>query len=95
MPGPPQIIFLTAAKQVVIDACLSKLRSLIGHYQSLPGPPTTWLEKVKIEPVRKSSNRHLPARPTSNTYIYVVTVFQACPSPITRHHHGSHIRAAL
>jgi hypothetical protein len=74
--APPQIIFLAAMTHAAIDACLSKLRNLTGRSQSLRGLPTAWLDKVKIEHVLKGSDHPLPARTTSNTYIYAGTVYQ-------------------
>ena len=72
------IIFVTAMTHAAIDACMTKLKSLMLNYQSLRGYDTNWMKNVSLE--RVMSGTEHPPPDTGKTYIYAGTVYQASPS---------------
>lgn len=71
------VVFLTAMTHAAIEACLSKLRSLIDHYRECGrlGMNVNWLDKVNIERVMSGSTHAGPSK--DETYVYAGTVYQA------------------
>ena len=72
------IVFLTAMTHAAIEACVSKLRTLIGYYRECGslGMNVRWLDKVNLERVLSGASHTGPSK--DETYIYAGTVYQVC-----------------
>ncbi|KAL5512604.1 hypothetical protein ACEPAG_3257 [Sanghuangporus baumii] len=68
------IIFVTAMTHAAIDACASKLNTLMLNYQSLPGLDTSWMRNVSLERVMSGAKHPIPDG--EKTYIFAGTVYQ-------------------
>lgn len=68
------IIFVSALTHAAIDACISKLKQLMHHYESISAWPLTWLKELRLEHVKAGATHSLPD--DGRDYIYAGTVFQ-------------------
>lgn len=78
----PKIIFIAAVTHAAIEACRSKLASLMNTYRSIKDVPIQWLDDVVVEVVTQASTHQLPDRRTSRPIvnIYAGTIYQVSRS---------------
>lgn len=62
-PGQHQIILVAAMTHAAIQASLSKLRKIIGHYRCVPNLPLDWLDELHLEYVLTGSTHPMPRIP--------------------------------
>lgn len=71
----PYYILLTAVTHAAIQACISKLRELMGLYRQFPGMKLDWLDNIRLELVQSGALHPLP-EDNNATHIYAGTVYQ-------------------
>lgn len=77
--GPQQkIVFITAITHAAIEACRSKLVTLMDAYRSIDSLPNQWLGDVRIEVVSRGNDHLAPPRNGTNVHVYAGTIYQVC-----------------
>jgi hypothetical protein len=74
----PLVIFIGAATNAAVEACIDKLERLVKAYRSIEGLNNSWLDKVVITHVKHAQKVELPHTDTKETHIFAGTVFQVC-----------------
>lgn len=71
-----KIIFITAVTHAAIQACWTKLVSLIDSYLSFQHLSNNWLKDVRVELVTTGNDHPGPILDGHTVYIYMGTIFQ-------------------
>ncbi|PVG00252.1 P-loop containing nucleoside triphosphate hydrolase protein [Serendipita vermifera] len=68
------IILMTAMTHAAIDAIISKVKTLIGHYKKLENRDNSWLNHISLERVHQGGTHCGPV--SKKVFIYTGTTFQ-------------------